>query len=354
MMRTAAVVTIATSSLIAGCDNPPWCHDPCNKPGHVRDAFCDCFDPNQQSGTSKPSNPSSSADAYADCICSYSNGTVGAWFRNRPAAYQKFGTLKVSSGSCADLSLCERIKNSDLSETIPFITGTAFISANNWVENVNLLNGHTLWVLFGRLVQQSSIPESDLEQRLAMQALRELRFSTKFLRRIAADNFVNTASNCKVECSKESPFCFASAIPQDQSASLRQLYRLTSVKPPKIDMREMLDIFNIANDPCGRSSILFGEIVENSGDICSLRSHIVSGPFSVDATITMPEIVRATGSFLANEMQFEFSDPGAAPSLKLDDENLNADWGGIAKSIVATPTSMTVAVGAESCIQVQY
>lgn len=337
--------------LLAACDNPPYCSEPCHNPRHARDPFCDCYDPNARpTGSGSSGNQDSSrtpvATLEAQCICPYSNGLVGAYFNYQPSEYNSFRKVKVTATGCIDLTRCEIIDAGDGAYTQPFQTGTVELVPQTWNRSPT-----NIYTLLGYPVNQTARheePSGIMKASLSFGAGTYLRLN----RLLHKAQFSNDPASCTKACTEGSPYCMSDDLPTATANSIAALYdRLTVTVDGTIEESFLKDLFDVQGDPCGRGDTKIGtDIFENEGDLCFITSNIPQ----VDVGLEVSVPPRLSGSIERSTdlLIFRFPDVENAPYLKIEDELLHSDWGGTIKSVTASSQNVTFAVGAKSCIQV--
>ena len=200
--RVTTAITLSRAGCVsltiglAGCGNFGACSNKCDPP-LIHDSFCGCVN-----WAERPTTPGNSAP-YAGCICQYSSGVIGAWFPYQPPIYPDTSRNQtVFASGCSDLTVCDRVKTGD-GEQSTYLTGRVTIAPTNWVRTDNLIDGGSVWTLFGRLVTEHAKLERNYTP-INMHAIKRL---TSLFRTIENATFSNTVDACRTVCKSASPFC---------------------------------------------------------------------------------------------------------------------------------------------------
>lgn len=333
---------------LAACDNPITCPKTCPNPAHSRDFFCGCFDPKANETKQRQSSPSGPLTAYAQCVCKYSSGLIGAWFNYEPSNYNQFGTVNVSASSCTDLKVCERTETGQGGYSYTFLTGKISLSAESWNRVDNYITGGSSWYVLGKQQQKSS-SVSEPPTVLPLGTRFAIRLN-HLLRSIRQTAFTNDPEGCRSACSAGSPYCLTESVGGPQADGLRRLHALVAQQPAEISPQDIQKMFGIVTDPCRRQeTIINNSMLSNYGDVCSLQAPINQA--NIVAKISIPSTLQGRLQVIGSDIDLFFDDVESRPILTLSDAFLNADWGGGIKSVFSDNNSLGFAVGSESCIR---
>ena len=141
------------------------------------------------------------------------------------------------------------------------------------------------------------------------------------------------AGNCLDYCKKRSPYCitFASrdAIVNDGIASVAGMFKRNL---QTIEMQSVLQSFGLKEDPCARQAISIGadSVLRNKGLECELRTSIGDpSQGGAGVSVTVPENLSASIRSADSLATLTFENALDAPRLEIDNQDLNADWGGV-------------------------
>lgn len=149
--------------------------------------------------------------------------------------------------------------------------------------------------------------------------------------------FSNEPLDCRLECSSYSEFCIGGALPDGITRSVLQLYsRLNSLgtEEGRLQSLEILQIFNQRSDPCNRGhTVLSDGRLVNEGDECVATVPIREWNTAVE--LVLPARIAGSWVNAGGDVAAVFGDASTAAELRISDEGLNGEWGGLIRSVRA-------------------
>ena len=150
--------------------------------------------------------------------------------------------------------------------------------------------------------------------------------------------FSNEPLDCRLECSGYSEFCIDGALPDGITRSVLQLYsRLNSLgaEDGRLQSVEVLQIFNQRSDPCNRGhTVLSNGRLVNEGDECVATVPIPE--WNTAVALAFPARIAGSWVNAGGDVAAVFEDASTAAELRINDEGLNEEWGGLIRSVRAT------------------
>jgi hypothetical protein len=139
------------------------------------------------------------------------------------------------------------------------------------------------------------------------------------------------------------------------SGKLRELRDITLRRPQRIAKDSIMRTFDVQTDPCGRSDTVFdGNTVRNTGQACDLSGDIAVGSnMTTGISVHIGEVLEGEITVGGSKLSATFRDAGYAPHIGFDDPDLERDWGGSVKEVLADENF--VAFGTEKgCIAMLF
>jgi hypothetical protein len=346
MKYSLCVAALGTPLVLSGCGIIGLCSNSCPKGWVHASADCGCM----QTIKENPSAPT--GGVTASCMCEYSNGRYGAWFKSRPAFYGQ-SNVTVSANTCEYLPLCQLID-----DTYTVIRGTSRLSQTIWGQNINLLNGSIVWYAYGFPEKEGSI-ESEYLPTLARFVLHMYYLDDN----ISVNLAENSLPTCEAECSAEKSDCLRLNAPPNAAPGLLALHQQLVQKPGIIKATELQQMFNISDDPCKRGDTSLGDgVITNSGDSCTIEASLQD--FSFSTYIGVPENLRGSSNIKNNHIYIDFlagargnlhfySHEDADDDDKTDAQRLDSMFGGDIKGISSDGQYAVFSVGSR-CLRAKY
>jgi hypothetical protein len=359
---------LVCGGFLAGCGNFDACKNQCSS-GLTHDSFCGCQDYSKHPpATGGPA--SGSGFDQAACVCQYSSGRVGAWFRYAPSTYGRVPTnISVVAPTCQDLTVCELTKTGDDSDQYTFFTGRMEMSVSSWQQITNFQTGGQSWTAYGQITQRKALLDHKSFTPRYFTSAQDVAMSfgigLRHLQRLVQAKRDNSIQGCRATCSAhDSNYCHSQQVLGSDATGLRELRAFLQTKPDAIPASTLLAMFGIQSDPCKRGDTTLRDgIITNSTaseGSCTLISTVPEHHLSL--TIDVPLFLE--GSYVSDGQSFEatFSNPETRPRLhfvSLDDDPANVknaryldhDWGGDIKHVFSDPGIVGFSVGDSSCVQ---
>ena len=292
----------------------------------------------------------------SDCICRYSSGTYGAWFKNKPSAFGKTGNVEIYSQSCSDLRVCEQMPIAGGYQYNTY-QGRIVIDIENWQRQTNYINGSEVYTAFGRPSQASHSAREFarfFSSPTFIHAVTNVRRVMNEVKLVNLTQQSNDIASCSAACAANSPYCFSTPLSAEVQNSLQDFYSIVNFQEDGvIDSNTISEAFGVKDNPCSNSGIkLFNGEFSSKGDECFVNSSI--DDFQLGIQLTLPVEVAGTIERGNNEIKVNFSKEASSPVLWFDDTGLNEEWGGVIKNIYANTDQVTLGVGEASCVQTTY
>jgi uncharacterized protein YecT (DUF1311 family) len=149
---------------------------------------------------------------------------------------------------------------------------------------------------------------------------------------------------CSNACAldKQTPYCLVA--PKDAKLALALgsvKKRFASSTKDTLLATDLKMWFDVANDECKRTDTAFsGTVWTNTGEACilSTRLDILPGAKPIAIGITIPSKLQFT--VVNKEVVTTFTVVNSLPYLRIDDPNLQADWGGAIRAVIADSNSV--------------
>lgn len=162
--------------------------------------------------------------------------------------------------------------------------------------------------------------------------------------------FIKAATNCRAVCRDfASGDCLLPPLEHSASELLAQLGKLRELaltnKSGSLKQVAIMKIFGLTDDPChrGDTQIVGGKIKNVGQSSCALKAALpLPNTTKNGITLLIPALAVGDISFEASMVSIDFSDVNAAPFLRLEDDDLQRDWGGVVHSITASPGAVLV------------
>lgn len=148
---------------------------------------------------------------------------------------------------------------------------------------------------------------------------------------------------CETACGSATPTAYCLVAPRDSKLAfafgeVRKKFLAPST-PPLLSS-ELKHWFALTDDPCKRSDTVYsGGLWTNDGEACvlSAKLDILPGAKSVVVSISMPSRFQFTAKGVGDTVTF--TTVNSSPFLRIEDPNLQLDWGGVIKGATANTSS---------------
>ena len=166
--------------------------------------------------------------------------------------------------------------------------------------------------------------------------------------------FSNNAIDCRSECSEMSWLCIYGSLTDNIRESMLNAYnRLSSIEMgSRLPKSELMKIFNEQDDPCNRKNTVFEDgRITNEGDACVIRAPISEWEIGVELAI--PARLAGSWSVTNGDISIAFTDQATSAELRIDDVDLNSEWGGLIRSVKVSREKVHLET-VNGCVVVSY
>jgi hypothetical protein len=316
-------------SLVSGCGALDLCSNAC-EPGWSHYLDCTC----EQNGTYTPRSGANGLPLSSDCICHNisSDGNYWAFFKYQPLSFGSRSPVRLSSNTCTDVTVCD--------SSYTTVHGTMTILDPHWGSRMNPVTGYTAWFVYG------SRTAASLEQNYSPVPRHALASFLPVLIANAANNFHATIPTCKQECDAGGASCLRLVLPVELSKSLRTLKSALTFSP-KIDESDMLQMFQVAGDPCKRGDTVEG-LLQNVGQgACELTAEALGG-----LHVRVPEVLTGKVTHDGGTIAVTFDDAATRGFLLFDAAPIDKTWGGAITGFLRMTTILASQLGTHAAFVV--
>ncbi len=172
------------------------------------------------------------------------------------------------------------------------------------------------------------------------------------------DSFDSCLNHCPA--GKVTADCLTTHLTSSDAAYLKHLKdKVVSPAASTIDPKELLSMFNVADDPCHRgATVVNGVSVSNSGDDCAINASTQNNKIRIN--INIPAKLQATwGSRNANDIRLNFEGNPRPTVAFIDSKSgakhaLDSEFGGGIKWLEADGKRLMVRTDAPGCVGVDF
>ena len=384
-----AVLSLSLSACgIGRSDGGLFCSTGCSNPNEVRDSFCGCYPKSTQTPT-YPGNTGNSLSFVADCMCDDHTGTYSAWFFDSLTAkdWTLNKKIKVSSTHCAWLNVCPVQQTSDGGEQYSVVTGSTslMVSQTGWDARFGgnyvrgtPVNDHAMLpgprAIYGGAYDGVSLVAATLAASANDTLASSYAPVTEFppaqsppeplaadVRRVplmspmppapileatfrplahsempAREGIVEVAQSSPLPCEtlcdpqKPTPYCSSLTLGGPSKAAFLQLFKLAHDQGVALYPQDLvLGLFDVAKDPCDRSSTTISNgVIRNVGGGCLVTTTSNVGNLSISATLDVPTTLSGTITRGSDTETIEFPNPATALTLGFSNTSFQSDFGG--------------------------
>jgi hypothetical protein len=388
-VASVAVLSLSLSACgIGRSDGGLFCSTGCSNPNEVRDSFCGCYPKSAQTPTS-PGNTGNSLSFIADCMCDDHTGTYSAWFFDSLTAkdWTLNKKIKVSSTHCAWLNVCPVQQTGDGGEQYSVVTGSTslMVSQTGWDARFGgnyvrgtPVNDHAMLpgprAIYGatydgvspaaatlasfandRLAASiapmtESLPVQFAPDLLAAEVSRvplmspmppapilEATFRPLAQSEIPVrEGIVEVAQSSPLPCEtlcdpqKPTPYCTSLTLGGPSKAAFLQLFKLAHDQGVALYPQDLvLGLFDVAKDPCDRSSTTISNgVIRNVGGGCLVTTTSNVGNLSISATLDVPTTLSGNITRGTDTETIDFPNPATAITLAFSDTSFQSGFGG--------------------------
>lgn len=312
---------------------------------------CECIY-NENSETCKvdanKGNPPDDPPLFSDCICRLSKHDVQVFFANKPVIYKTFPDqpVHIYASGCKNINVCP--------EPVSVITGNLYSTIDKWHEYDDWVGEGDFWYFDGTITDKNGniLSENRIERTPG-------RVHMMLASAGGALNLSASKLNCEEECKTNSVYCTkvtGDGVGPEKAVSLRNLYyEMKNSIGGRIEIEELMRMFFIENDPCNRGDMFLEDgVASNVGGPCDLDHEIDFGlGAKVGIQISIPHKVKAILKSEGESLRFIFEDEGMSGVLKISDDRLNQNYGGLIEEIVANNRKALFSTET-GCIAVSY
>ena len=312
---------------------------------------CECIYNENSESCKVDANKGNSPDdpaLPADCICRLSKHDVQVFFANKPNIYKTFPdeSVHIYAGRCDNINVCP--------EPVSFITGNIYATIDRWHEYDDWIGEGDFWYFDGTLTDKDGniLSENRIERTPG-------RVSIMLASAAGAVNISASPLNCEEECKTNSIYCTkvtGEGVGSERAVSMRSLYyEMKNSIGGRVQIQEIMRMFSIEEDPCSRGDMYLEDgIASNVGGSCDLDHEIDFGlGAKVGIQISVPHKVEAALKNEGESLRFIFEDEGMSGVLKISDDRLNQNYGGLIKEIIANNRKALFSTET-GCIAVSY
>jgi hypothetical protein len=321
-------VVVAGSALLSGCGIIGLCGNDCG-PGWVHGSFdCGCMQVGPPPGPQTPPPPYSITRRFSCSDNSECDHTVRAYSCTQVLETlnsENYDHCQHCDDRVADYTIHETGQPKDLGGSCVALMDDGKIhAANAHEQNYNP-------------IPQSFVPN------LPRMTLAALTPPTE-----------NSIATCRLECDRPgAPHCLPLDILATEGSGLSRLQQTVKANPPLIAHSDMLAMFGLTSDDCGRSdTILAHGIVTNVGTngSCSMTVHTAL----TDVTLQLPELLRGKITANATEIEAVFEDHQTRANLDFSDPNFKQYYKGDVVALFSKDNYVNFSVGTNRCVRAYF
>jgi hypothetical protein len=242
-------------------------------------------------------------------------------------------------------------KNNEGKDQQRFLLGPVRIKVD-WWNNTTLITGDQNWAVHGTQVSLTAIRSpvlfasaegTDREETVAIGHLPVVGQLTL----AGQTKGIDCAKAC--DSSPPSPLCSLNSLPEKERAEIDQLFAtVTKLSGKVLGSADLLKMFGLSVDPCKRADTTFanGRIANSGQSECFLSTKVDD----IGVALRIPKTLEGQLLSLTDkEVRIAFQNEASSPELKIDDVDLNDDFGGIVTMVSVVPSRALLQVR-DSCM----